>query len=204
MRNKYRYSRNIRCKDCKKTITNDAIRCRKCYGIWLSKYWVRYWNKKGRKIYTKVCKICNKLLSQTSQYMKERKYCRLCAKLSEINKDYNKYKKYLDKVSDIFIAWLTGFYEGEGNLGFFKDRLQYLAITQKEKNPLIKIKNNLKIGNVNYSRTPKSGVNKWAVSRQGYIIALLERMLPYMKSKNRYNKSIGEIKKYHERNKKLC
>jgi len=198
MKNKFRYSKNIKCKDCRTLISNDAARCVQCNCKLRSVLLLKYWDKKGRKVYTKKCLICKKVMSQTSQYMKERKYCLQCSRKRKVVFDYLKFKKKFNKIPRVFLAWLTGFYEGEGNVGISDNYLRHLQITQKEKEPLLIIKRHLKIGHIRKETNKrKYYVHRFVISRRGIIIALLETMLPFMKSKLRIKKSKYLLKEYN-------
>jgi len=201
-RRNYHYSHKKKCASCHKLIHNAAIRCHKCHGKYISKIiskkLLEYWDRKGRRQYTKVCQNCGKLLSITSQYIKARKYCFPCGRKANSRKDYFKYKQIFNKLSKTATAWLTGFYEGEGNVGIAHQKLQHLQITQKEKIPLIFIKKILGVGHIRLeTQKRKYYIYRYVISRTGIVIALLETMIPFMKSNIRIKKSKSLIREYH-------
>jgi len=130
----------------------------------------------------KRCLFCNKKLSTTSQYRSTTKYCEVHKHKARIKIDYKMYLKELNNLPKSFISWLVGFYEGEGNVGTAKKRMIYFQITQKDISPLKIIKKTLKIGKIKLEKRNNSFIHRYLINRSGYIFALLETFIPFMKS----------------------
>ena len=110
---------------------------------------------------------------------------------TNILQDYNRFYNYLNTISVSKLSWLTGFYEGEGNIttiGKFNN-LQ-LSIAQKDKTPLLYIRKILKLGTI----TKQSIYYQYHLYKTGYVLALLKKMSKYMKSQKRIQKTYYSLK----------
>lgn len=100
------------------------------------------------------------------------------------------------------LAWITGFYEGEGSTGCWgqthsKWYTLCLTIAQRDKSPLTYIKNVLHFGSIN--RVPANGN-----TRRSYRFRcaarkaewLLKAMLPFMKSEYKIKQAKQALNKY--------
>jgi hypothetical protein len=136
------------------------------------------------------CKDCNKLLS-----IGKPERCSSCNRFFHIKNSYNKTKKTLLK-NFKFLIWFVGFWEGEGNIKIYKRKYKTghvinriyegykLSVAQKETSCLLLIKNKFKCGGV-YGLGKKNVCSNWATDNLGEIIALIEFMLPLIKSPRR-------------------
>ena len=146
---------------------------------------------------TKYCKRCHRKLGIAAFYKKV-VYCLVCYHKTTITNDYRNFKKKFSSLATVFIAWLTGFYEGEGSLTDIKGkRTHNLRITQKEKKPLTIIMKFLKCGHLLLEQR-KNYVYRYNITKIGIIAALLTTLLPFMKSRIKSNTAKLFLKKYYK------
>jgi len=166
-----------KCPQCKGNIRNHYAKlCKKCYNK----------NRQVDKINIK-CLTCGKEFKDYKSYYY--KYCSLeCAYLYRSIPQYKKFKKYLNTVSDKFLIWFTGFWEGEGCITLRPNKRRYnISVSQNDKNIMITIQKYLKTGKIYIS---KEKVSKYLhyhfiISNLGETLALCERILPFIKIKKR-------------------
>jgi|HubBroStandDraft_6_1064221.scaffolds.fasta_scaffold614041_1 hypothetical protein len=100
------------------------------------------------------------------------------------------------KYSEVFLAWLAGFFEGDGAIlcyvdkakGYkFKFRIRVIIkLSQKSKNVLEEIKKDLQLGNIILNR--KWNDNKWnsfdlIIANQNDVLLLINFIKPYVRFK---------------------
>ena len=100
------------------------------------------------------------------------------------------------KYSDVFLAWLAGFFEGDGTIlcyvdkakGYkFKFRIRVIIkLSQKSKNVLEEIKKDLQLGNIILNR--RWNDNKWnsfdlIIANQNDVLLLINFIKPYVRFK---------------------
>lgn len=153
----------------------------------------KYWMNKN-------CIECNQKIS----YKSER--CLNCAKLYTNLKSYLITHKKLEKVSPVFLAWLAGFWEGEGCIRVGKQyhktkynekRIYYRTqffVSQKEEFLLKEIKRKLKFGNI-YGLGKSNVCKIWSINNMGELYSLLSFIEPYIKSPRRL-KQINKVKNH--------
>lgn len=152
----------------------------------------------------KKCKRCHKSLGIGWIY-KKTGYCLICYNKAKIEKDYQNFKIKFNNLDKIFLAWLTGFYEGEGSLTTVKNRtIHNLRITQKERKPLEYIIKHLKTGHILLERgTYRDYIYRYNITKIGIIASLLTVLLPFMQSNLKIKKAklfLKKFYKYYERN----
>jgi len=75
-----------KCKDCKREININSIRCKSC----AKKGELNYNFKGGKKSREKFCLNCDKLLNETAYYRKDKR-CKSCSKKKKLNSFFGKY-----------------------------------------------------------------------------------------------------------------
>jgi hypothetical protein len=188
-----------KCKICKNII--NTWKAKMCWKCLIKK------RNKSRSGFIFKCNNCGKKSYQRkSQYSPNKThFCsKICSSLwfnhnksigkkIKIYKDYIKYKKFLNSINSNQIAWLTGFWEGEGYIKKFNKISIRFSLSQKDKPPIIYIKRFLKIGNISYNK-----IYTFSIYKTGYSLALIEKMLPFINSIKR-KKEIKEVLKLKKR-----
>lgn len=132
------------------------------------------------------CLTCKKTFNTKKTYY--HKFCSLeCAYLYRSIPQYKKFKKYLKKVSEQFLIWFAGFWEGEGSLFLRPNKRVYqLSVSQNDKNIFVYIQKQLRTGKI-YSQMLKSKNIHYSyrLSNLGEVLALIERIFPYIKIQKR-------------------
>ena len=148
---------------------------------------------------SKRCKRCNKLLGTSALY-KKTGHCVICYHKIDIEKDFREYQIKFNNLDKTFVAWLTGFYEGEGSLTTVNNRTVHnLRITQKEKKPLTYIIKHLKCGHLLLEqRASEYYIYRYNITKIGIISALLTVILPFMKSDLKIKKAKLFLKKFYK------
>lgn len=88
-----------------------------------------------------------------------------------------------------FLAWLAGFWEGEGSFSLRESKYRHprLSINQGDRSPLDLIQKKLGVGKVYEQNKGKAGrfskkpIYKWDVWRRDDVIAVARAMLPFLK-----------------------
>jgi endogenous inhibitor of DNA gyrase (YacG/DUF329 family) len=183
------YTKIHKCIKCGTKVSNN-IGIKLCFSCLLKQ---RTLNRKGTYFQ---CFACKKVTyNRPSVYNKQvHHFCsKKCAKLflnqfrnegklKKIIQDYLKYKKFADKINSNEICWFTGFWEGEGNIRILNTMSSVFSISQKDRTPLDFIFQILKIGKIcKY----KHNIYTYTIGKSGYILALIERMKPFLHSQKR-------------------
>jgi len=98
------------------------------------------------------------------------------------------------EVSEDFLAWFAGFWEGEGWIRIDR-RILILAIGQTNKEVIESIKDHFNIGHVTTEIRPKNRktMYKWTITNGMNVIKLVKRMEPYMQFRKEHcKKKIAE------------
>jgi len=112
----------------------------------------------------------------------------------KIYKEYIQYKKYLKSLNKETLAWLAGFWEGEGYLRIANKISLSFVITQNEKHPFIFIKKFLKAGQI----YKEDDIYRYIISKTGINLALIENIKPFarcFKRKRTIKKSLKILSK---------
>ena len=102
-------------------------------------------------------------------------------------KMYNQYKLTKIEYSKIFkdtLNWITGFWEGEGSITRLNKISLRFTVAQRDITPLLFIKKILKAGHI-VGKNSKKDIFSYELNGTGRVLALLETILPYIRSKFR-------------------
>jgi transposase-like protein len=99
----------------------------------------------------------------------------------------NLYSREYEEVDGEFLAWLAGFWEGEGTFRVRRGRYPYFDISQsgeRGRKILEEIRDRLGVGYVKVE--PRRSVNhedryRWIITETGDVVRVVEMLLPYMR-----------------------
>lgn len=123
----------------------------------------------------------------------------------------------LDKISPIDLAWLCGFYEGEGSCGFYVSKTKrkdtnlhtrriIMSIGQRERDVLEHIVKIVGFGHIGYQANAQNigrPSNRYECSGDR-AVQLLKRLLPHMKSPYKISQVQNALHKWENRPGKVC
>ncbi len=125
---------------------------------------------------------------------------------------FNEYAKKWNQLPDIFWAWVSGFWEGEGSLVYRKLKTKIdgrITITQKDKTPLIYIQKILQTGKIYKFRNKPYICHFFRLSKHPTSHLFAFKILPYIKGRRRKNQVLAYLKRTnnfyeeHRKNKEI-
>lgn len=108
----------------------------------------------------------------------------------------NKVNTVDKKYSEAFLAWLAGFFEGDGSIMCFVDKAKgykfifrvrvIIKLSQKSSNVLEEIKNDLELGNVYLNKKKDNEQNSFdlVIVNQNDVLLFINLIKPYVRFKN--------------------
>ena len=133
----------------------------------------------------KKCLLCNKTFE--SYISSNNKYCSLShAYLHRTIIGYRITKLEMRKLSNINLAWIAGFWEGEGTLTIRKKYRNFnISVAQNEKKVIRFIKKLIPSGSIYTHTCKKTIMTSFMLHGIGASLAFIKYILPYIHSQKR-------------------